>query len=391
LNIFIAQQDDLKHGTELVSLLTESENQEIKDIKMSLSVYCKQFYRVVSSAGYNSIDIPKTLSHIELLFKCFESNAIELKAKYSIFGAMENMVMLYKYQENAGAGFDEHIDSILKRIEQMAVQGMEQANGDTLKSSFMLTEVMFSIGQDQTQLKIISVCISKLYHVIDQQMISLNADILALNNSLKQDQLHFTRENPLVGSIMQKIDIIGAFIKMMYRVFEKVTTKTSFLQAYYQFVASPHLASIFIRVFGIGIQIPNSPNNNSVINITGLQILDNVINQLKTKSLECINYLLKKKDKQCEALIAANQHQVLNGLRNLIPMMIQSLIIFGQRSDLEQLLDEETISNFVVEALENLSLTTLYDSFKEVFFRFLPNLVLDVGLNLIKTTEAERQ
>jgi hypothetical protein len=107
--------------------------------------------------------------------------------------------------------------------------------------------------------------------------------------------------------------------------------------------------------------------------------------------LECINYLLKKKDKQCEALIAANQHQVLNGLRNLIPMMIQSLIIFGQRSDLEQLLDEETISNFVVEALENLSLTTLYDSFKEVFFRFLPNLVLDVGLNLIKTTEAERQ
>mgnify|MGYP007072435256 CR=1 FL=1 len=72
-------------------------------------------------------------------------------------------------------------------------------------------------------------------------------------------------------------------------------------------------------------------------------------------------------------------------------MLIQSLIIFGQRSDLEQLLEEEdTISTFVVEALENLSLATLYDSFKEVFFRFLPNLVLDVGLNLIKTTEAER-
>jgi chaperonin cofactor prefoldin len=72
-------------------------------------------------------------------------------------------------------------------------------------------------------------------------------------------------------------------------------------------------------------------------------------------------------------------------------MMIQSLIIFGQRSDLEQLLDEETISNFVVETLENLSLTTQYDIFKEIFFRFLPNLVLDVGLNLIKTTETERQ
>jgi hypothetical protein len=70
----------------------------------------------VSANGYNTIDIPKTLSHIELLFQCFESNAIELKAKYSIFGAMEAMVMLYKYQENAGASFHEHIDSILGKI-----------------------------------------------------------------------------------------------------------------------------------------------------------------------------------------------------------------------------------------------------------------------------------
>jgi len=66
------------------------------------------------------------------------------------------------------------------------------------------------------------------------------------------------------------------------------------------------------------------------------------------------------------------------------------LIIFGQRTDLEQLLDEETISNFIEEALENLSLCTAYECFKDVFFRFLPNLILDVGLNLIKTTETER-
>ena len=90
---------------------------------MSLSVYCKQFYRVVSSNGYNTIDIPKTLNHIELLFQCFESNVIELKAKYSIFGAMEQMVMLYKYQENTGPGFFEHINTILNKIQQLAVQG----------------------------------------------------------------------------------------------------------------------------------------------------------------------------------------------------------------------------------------------------------------------------
>jgi hypothetical protein len=195
---------------------------------MSLSVYCKQFYRVVSSAGYNNIDIPKTLNHIELLFQCFESNSIELKQKHSIFGALEQMILLYKYQENPNQQFLNNIQSILNKIELLATQGQESLNSDTLKSSFMLTEVMFSIGNDEVQKRIIDTCLTKLYAVVDQQMVSLNADILNLNNSLKLDQLHFTRENPLVGNIMKKIDIVGGFIRMIFRVFEKVTGKTLF-------------------------------------------------------------------------------------------------------------------------------------------------------------------
>ena len=135
---------------------------------------------------------------------------------------------------------------------------------------------------------------------------TLGVDISALNESLKQDQLQLTQQNPLVMSIMQKIDIIGSFIKMTYRVLEKVTQRSSYSKAYYTFIESPKLAAILIRVFGIGIQIPNSPNNNSVINITGLQTLDNLINQLKTKALESINFLLKNKDKTVQGLIATD-------------------------------------------------------------------------------------
>lgn len=67
------------HAQTIAGLLTDTSSQEIKDIKMSLSVYCKQFYRVVTSNGYNNINIPQTLQHIEYLFSCFESTAIELK------------------------------------------------------------------------------------------------------------------------------------------------------------------------------------------------------------------------------------------------------------------------------------------------------------------------
>lgn len=31
---------------------------------------------------------------------CFENQSLDLKQKYSIFGALEQMLILYKYQEN---------------------------------------------------------------------------------------------------------------------------------------------------------------------------------------------------------------------------------------------------------------------------------------------------
>ena len=134
-------------------------------------------------------------------------------------------------------------------------------------------------------------------------MNALNADLISLNTSLKEDQLQLTRENPVVGNIMNKIDIIGCFIKAMYRVLEKITARAPYSPSYYSFVSSPDLPVLLVRVFGFGVQIPNSPNNSSVIAITGLQTLDNLINQLKTKALECINFLIKKKDERCELMI----------------------------------------------------------------------------------------
>ena len=113
------------------------------------------------------------------------------------------------------------------------MNGQETQNPDVIKSSFMLTEALFSVENDAIHKKVQEVCILKLFEIIDQQMIALNADILALNISLKQDQLQLTRENPLVENIMLKIDIVGCFIRMIFRVFEKATAKPSkFMKSY---------------------------------------------------------------------------------------------------------------------------------------------------------------
>ena len=47
-SIWTAEQDDLAHARSLFEILTDSESPDLKDLKMSVAVYCKQVYRVIS-------------------------------------------------------------------------------------------------------------------------------------------------------------------------------------------------------------------------------------------------------------------------------------------------------------------------------------------------------
>ena len=50
--------------------------------------------------------------------------------------------------------------------------------------------------------------------------------------------------------------------------------------------------------------------------------------------------------------MAKDNHQVIKGIQPLLPVVLQSLIICGQRSDLQLIIEEETISNFIIELIE---------------------------------------
>lgn len=203
---------------------------------------------------------------------------------------------------------------------------------------------------------------------------------------------------------MQKLDIVGSFVRMLYRIIQKITQKRGWTKAttgvkpqpiysdvYHNLVQDQLTSALLVQILGICIQLPNSPNNASIINITGLQILDNQLNQLKTKALQCVNFLLTTNDRNCYRAMAQGKHQIFHGMGVLLPLLIQSLIFFGQRTDIEQLLEEEIMSNFVSIMLESLSKAAVFDEFNEKVYKFLPNLILDVCFVLIRTTESERQ
>ena len=56
-----------------------------------------------------------------------------------------------------------------------------------IKSAFMLTEAMFAINSNEAHSMIIENCLNQLFLAVDQYLFGLNADIMALNNSLEQD------------------------------------------------------------------------------------------------------------------------------------------------------------------------------------------------------------
>ena len=47
------RKDDLQHAIMLCDILTDSENPELKDMKLSVSIYAKGVYRVITAVGHN--------------------------------------------------------------------------------------------------------------------------------------------------------------------------------------------------------------------------------------------------------------------------------------------------------------------------------------------------
>ncbi len=94
----IAEVDDLAHARKLVEILTDTESQEIKDVKLSVSIYCKTFYKTVQSNGFQNLsDTNRTLAHIGCLFECMQSLGVELKPKFGIIPPLEQMLALYSF------------------------------------------------------------------------------------------------------------------------------------------------------------------------------------------------------------------------------------------------------------------------------------------------------
>ena len=96
--------------------------------------------------------------------------------------------------------------------------------------------------------------------------------------------------NPSIIKIVATLDIILMWTRIHESVFERYESKKDFgLQ---QFAISEEYSQAFKCLLGIYVPTSNQPNSN-ILSVTGIEKLDNLINNIKYKCLECINVLYR--------------------------------------------------------------------------------------------------
>ena len=95
MSFFICtESNELEHAKALFDILLDATDEDLKQsqLKISVSVYTKSFYRNVYNNGMRNMSADTSLIHIQFLFDAISSLALNLKAKFSMVQALEQML-----------------------------------------------------------------------------------------------------------------------------------------------------------------------------------------------------------------------------------------------------------------------------------------------------------
>lgn len=151
----------MDHAKQLFAIL-HSEDPVFAEKKLQLSIYIKSFYRAVYNEAMKRMTKEDKLEHIRLLFESISAPTLSLKAKFSLTAALDKMLNLYLLVEVDQQQLMTSINAMVNKILELAEAGKQQNNIDLLKSSFMLTEVMFTMNRADIHLSLLDGCVYKV-------------------------------------------------------------------------------------------------------------------------------------------------------------------------------------------------------------------------------------
>lgn len=138
---------------------------------------------------------------------------------------------------------------------------------------------------------------------------------------------------------------------------------------------------------GIIVQFPNQ-DMQSFISVTQFEKLDQLLNNIKVKALECLNYLFKYLFEEVPNQTKLESPFMAKGL-TLCPYFIQTLLSISVRPDIQLIIQDETYQNIIVESMETLALFVGEKEFFQLIVDKQRDLLVKVCLNLMRTTPQE--
>ena len=126
------------------------------------------------------------------------------------------------------------------------------------------------------------------------------------------------------------------------------------------------------------------------MSLSGIQRLDNLINQVKTKVLECLNFLYRFIFEVCPESVKHDSPFMVTKSQPLVQAFISSAIVVAQRPDFETLVVQDEVNqNLVVELVEALTIFVNEKEFYSMFSNFYKHLLVIVALTFMKTSSDE--
>mmetsp|Transcript_3434 Transcript_3434/g.2419 ORF Transcript_3434/g.2419 Transcript_3434/m.2419 type:complete len:224 (+) Transcript_3434:713-1384(+) len=159
---------------------------------------------------------------------------------------------------------------------------------------------------------------------------------------------------------------------------------------YSKFALSIQYAQTFKNLVGIFVPTESQPTT-TIISFTQIEKLDNLLNEVKVKALECVNQIYR----YVGELLSSNYKRNSPWIQ-IAPIMISAtistLLNVTNRSDFDVLVEQsEEISQIVVECTELLSILINDKTYYDTFAQYYKNLLIQVAMILLKTPPKEME
>jgi hypothetical protein len=283
-----------------------------------------------SSILVNNID-----EMFQQLFTTLLSPHLESKVKQPLTVVGETLFSTYSFVlaklHPKKAGQENMVDSAmfnaLAKLTNLVTQAV--TNDPTkLKGGIIATKLIInSINNEEVGNQLINAPMQFLIQVLEGQKAILTSNMALYEEASKVQPLPIDSE--IVVNILGALDVMKVWVENVWTTMERFEHKNFFL--FDKFASNELFITSMVSILGILVSNQNQPQE-VLISISGLEKLDNDINNLKVNSLQILNLLIEYVFNNCP--LHKSQNWKIFEQVSLVLNVICSSMMFLSKSDL---------------------------------------------------------